>query len=57
MSPLLGDGRLDDAAYRQTVEALRAGGTVAVLRRAPENAFTHKISDLAAKPAGQASLP
>lgn len=57
MSPLLGDGRLDDAAYRQTVEALRAGGADAVLRRAPENAFTHKISDLAAKPAGQASLP
>ena len=48
MDGVIGDGRLNDAAYLGTVETLRAGGAGAVLKHPPEGAFTHDISDLAA---------
>ena len=44
---ILASGALEDAAYRRTVETLRAGGASAVLKHDPENAFTHEISDMA----------
>lgn len=44
---ILGGGALDDAAYRRSVETLRAGGAAAVLKNTPEGAFTHQISDMA----------
>ena len=44
---ILGDGALDEAAYRRSVETLRAGGAAAVLKNAPEGAFTRQISDMA----------
>ena len=48
---ILASGALEDAAYRRTVETLRAGGASAVLKRSPENAFTHEISDMTMAPA------
>ena len=52
IAPLLSEtGALDGAAYRRSVETLRAGGDKAVLRADPGNAFTHEISDMAAPPA------
>lgn len=48
IAPLLSpSGALDEAAYRRTVAALRAGGAQAVLRHEPKDAFTKQISDLA----------
>ncbi|WP_199259421.1 ABC transporter substrate-binding protein [Paracoccus binzhouensis] len=56
IAPLLSPGgALDEAAYRRTVEALRTGGAGAVLRHDPAAAFTHEISDLAARPEAAAS--
>lgn len=43
-------GRLDEAAYRRSLDNLLAGGGQAVLKRAPEAAFSHRVSDIAAQP-------
>lgn len=49
IGPLLSaGGALDEAEYRRTVETLRVGGSQAVLRRDPSDAFTARISRRAA---------
>ena len=47
INDILSDGTLDEAAYRRTIEALRAGGAGAVLAHPPKDAFTRRISDIA----------
>jgi NitT/TauT family transport system substrate-binding protein len=41
------DGRLDEAAYRRTVDTLLAGGSDPVITAEPEGAFTHVVTDMA----------
>lgn len=43
------DGRLNEAEYRRSIDNLLAGDGAAVLKRAPQGAFTHAISDIAAQ--------
>lgn len=47
---LSADGALDEAEYRRTVAALRAGGARAVLRHDPQDAYTTRISARANRP-------
>jgi len=44
-----GMGRLDPAAYERTVHELMSGGSDPVISRTPEGAWTHAVSDAAAK--------
>ncbi|WP_309085238.1 ABC transporter substrate-binding protein [Chelativorans sp.] len=46
IAKLLGDSpKLDEAAYKQTVESLLQGGSDPVITKEPEGAFTHEITD------------
>jgi NitT/TauT family transport system substrate-binding protein len=44
-----GMGRLDPAAYERTVHELMSGGSDPVISKTPEGAWTHAVSDAAAK--------
>ena len=41
------NGALDEADYQHTVDALMAGGSDAVITKAPEGAWTHAVTDKA----------
>ena len=43
------NGALDPADYERTVKTLMSGGSAPVISKAPEGAWTHKITDLALK--------
>lgn len=43
------NGALDPADYERTVNSLMSGGSDPVISKAPEGAWTHKISDIALK--------
>ncbi|WP_425483014.1 ABC transporter substrate-binding protein [Chelativorans multitrophicus] len=46
IAKLLGDSpKLDEDAYRQTVDSLLQGGSDPVITKEPEGAFTHEITD------------
>jgi len=46
IAKLLGDSpKLDEAAYKQTVDSLLQGGSDPVITKEPEGAFTHEITD------------